>query len=283
MTDKPENLTKADTPSAVTDNPWRQLREHTDARIGLGRAGGSLPTAPHLAFQLAHARARDAVHLPLDTEQMMGALESRFEQVVRLHSRAGDRGEYLRRPDLGRQLDDDSLEQLSAMNVEQCDVSIAVVDGLSARAIHEHAAPLLDQLIPAFDERGWSVGPVALVEQGRVAIGDPIGEALGARMGLVLIGERPGLSSPDSLGVYFTWGPRAGRRDSERNCISNIRPRGQSFESAATLIVYLLDEASRREVSGVELKDDSEVASELGDGSEGNFLLPKMPGEPWSN
>ncbi|MFC0338708.1 Ethanolamine ammonia-lyase light chain [Kushneria avicenniae] len=272
MTDHPAGKDASDT---VTDNPWRQLSEHTDARIGLGRAGGSLPTAPHLAFQLAHAQARDAVHLPLDTEQMMDALNARFDQVVRLHSRAGDRGEYLRRPDLGRQLDEKSLEQLSAMNVEQCDLSIAVVDGLSARAIHEHAATLLDHLIPGVESRGWSVGPVALVEQGRVAIGDPIGEVLGAHMGLVLIGERPGLSSPDSLGVYFTWQPQNGRRDSERNCISNIRPRGQSFESAAKLILYLLDEASRREVSGVELKDDSVVDSELGDGSQGNFLLPR--------
>lgn len=265
------------TPRTVIANPWQSLREHTDARIGLGRAGGSLPTAPHLAFQLAHAQARDAVHLALDTEQMMAELESRFDSVVRLHSRAADRSEYLRRPDLGRQLSDESLEQLTAMNVGQCDLSITVVDGLSARAVHEHAATLLDHLNPAFEARGWSVGPVALIEQGRVAIGDPIGAAIGARMGLVLIGERPGLSSPDSLGVYFTWGPREGRRDSERNCISNIRPRGQSFDAAATLTLYLLDEASRRELSGVELKDDSVVDSELSDGRAGNFLLPKTP------
>ncbi|MFC0268514.1 ethanolamine ammonia-lyase subunit EutC [Kushneria aurantia] len=257
----------------VIDNPWRTLSRHTDARIGLGRAGGSLPTAPHLEFQLAHARARDAVHLPLDSETMMATLNERFSQVVRLQSRAQDRGEYLRRPDLGRLLSDDSREQLAAMQVEQCDLSISVVDGLSARAIHEHAATLLDRLLPPIRERGWHIGPLALVEQGRVAIGDPIGEALGARMGVVLIGERPGLSSPDSLGVYFTWQPRSGRRDSERNCVSNIRPRGQSFEAATTLILYLLDEASRRELSGVELKDDSEVASQLGDGR-GNFLLP---------
>lgn len=274
MTDKSQPP-EAGTPRTVITNPWQQLREHTDARIGLGRAGGSLPTAPHLAFQLAHAQARDAVHLALDTEQMMAELESRFDSVVRLHSQAGDRSEYLRRPDLGRQLSDESVEQLTTMNVEQCDLSITVVDGLSARAVHEHAATLLDHLIPAFEARDWSVGPVALIEQGRVAIGDPVGQALGARMGLVLIGERPGLSSPDSLGVYFTWGPKQGRRDSERNCISNIRPRGQSFDAAATLILYLLDEASRRELSGVELKDDSIVDSELGDGSAGNFLLPR--------
>ncbi|RKD86770.1 ethanolamine ammonia-lyase subunit EutC [Kushneria marisflavi] len=275
MTEPSDTSMTSDTGSTVTPNPWQQLSEHTDARIGLGRAGGSLPTAPHLAFQLAHAQARDAVHLPLDTEEMMSTLESRFESVVRLHSQASDRSEYLRHPDLGRQLSDESLEQLSAMNIEQCDLSITVVDGLSARAIHEHAAMLLDHLIPAFESRGWSVGPVALVEQGRVAIGDPMGEALGARMGLVLIGERPGLSSPDSLGVYFTWKPQSGRRDSERNCISNIRPRGQSFEAASRLVLYLLDEASRRELSGVELKDDSVVDSELGDGSQGNFLLPR--------
>lgn len=274
MTDKSQPP-EAGTPRTVITNPWQQLREHTDARIGLGRAGGSLPTAPHLAFQLAHAQARDAVHLALDTEQMMAELESSFDSVVRLHSQAGDRSEYLRRPDLGRQLSDESVEQLTTMNVEQCDLSITVVDGLSARAVHEHAATLLDHLIPAFEARDWSVGPVALIEQGRVAIGDPVGQALGARMGLVLIGERPGLSSPDSLGVYFTWGPKQGRRDSERNCISNIRPRGQSFDAAATLILYLLDEASRRELSGVELKDDSIVDSELGDGSAGNFLLPR--------
>lgn len=274
MTDKSQPP-EAGTPRTVITNPWQQLREHTDARIGLGRAGGSLPTAPHLAFQLAHAQARDAVHLALDTEQMMAELESRFFSVVRLHSQAGDRSEYLRRPDLGRQLSDESVEQLTAMNVEQCDLSITVVDGLSARAVHEHATTLLDHLIPAFESRGWSVGPVALIEQGRVAIGDPVGQALGARMGLVLIGERPGLSSPDSLGVYFTWGPRDGRRDSERNCISNIRPRGQSFDAAAKLVLYLLDEASRRELSGVELKDDSVVDSELGDGNQGNFLLPR--------
>lgn len=259
-------------PGAI-DNPWQRLSRYTDARIGLGRAGSSLPTARHLDFQLAHARARDAVHLPLDSETMMAALGERFPETLRLSSQARDRGEYLRRPDLGRLLSDESKAQLAAMSVEACDLSIVVADGLSARAIHEHATALLDRLIDPVRERGWHIGPVALVEQARVAVGDPIGEALGARMGLVLIGERPGLSSPDSLGIYFTWRPHSGRRDSERNCISNIRPRGQSFEAATKLLFYLLDEACRREVSGVELKDDSEVDSELGDGR-GNFLLP---------
>ncbi|WP_106477000.1 ethanolamine ammonia-lyase subunit EutC [Phytohalomonas tamaricis] len=260
--------------ASVIDNPWRKLRAYTDARIGLGRAGGSLPTAPHLAFQLAHAQARDAVHLPLDTERMVKQLAMRFKRVVRLHSAAAERSEYLRRPDLGRRLDDVSLKQLESFAQQGCDVSIVVADGLSARAIHENAAPFLDHLLPMIERENWSLGPCALVEQARVAIGDPIGEALGARLGIVLIGERPGLSSPDSLGVYFTYAPRIGHRDSERNCISNVRPAGQSFESAARLLIYLLREADVRGVSGVQLKDDTVATSELGDGRQGNFLLP---------
>ena len=262
----------ADSPTVVA-NPWRRLREHTDARIGLGRAGDSLPTAAQLEFQLAHAQARDAVHLALDTERVMGELGERFDLPVRLHSAARDRDEYLRRPDLGRVLDDDSRERLAELDCERCDVSLCIVDGLSARAIHENAMPFVDALLPVLAEADLELGPVALVEQGRVAVGDPIGEALGARMSVVLIGERPGLSSPDSLGVYFTWAPQSGRRDSERNCISNIRPRGQSFAAAARLLGYLMNEALRIETSGVALKDDSEVDSELGDGQQGNFLL----------
>ncbi|RKR06275.1 ethanolamine ammonia-lyase light chain [Kushneria sinocarnis] len=258
----------------VISNPWQVLREHTEARIGLGRAGSSLPTDAHLQFQLAHAQARDAVHLPLDTERMVDQLATCCDSVMRLHSAAADRNEYLRRPDLGRQLDEPSREALQAMNVAQCDLSIVVADGLSARAIHENSVPLLQALLPMIEQQGWQIGPVALVEQARVAIGDPIGEALGGRMSIVLIGERPGLSSPDSLGIYFTWGPRPGRRDSERNCLSNIRPNGQSFQAASELLMYLLKEADKRQLSGVSLKDDSVVDSSLGDGRQGNFLLP---------
>ncbi|QJQ94315.1 MULTISPECIES: ethanolamine ammonia-lyase subunit EutC [Halomonadaceae] len=264
-------------PASVTDNPWRRLREYTDARIGLGRAGGSLPTAAQLEFQLAHAQARDAVHLALDTERMVTKLSEHFDLVLRLHSAAHERSEYLRRPDLGRRLDEASARQLSELNTPPCDVALCVVDGLSSRAIHENALPFLDALLPLIEEEGWLTGPLALVEQGRVAIGDPIGEALNARMGVVLIGERPGLSSPDSLGIYFTWAPCTGRRDSERNCISNVRPRGQSYDAAARLLVYLMREASTLGVSGVALKDNSEAESQLGGGGgiQGNFLLPR--------
>ena len=262
-----------DSAAAVT-NPWQRLRDLTDARIGLGRAGGSLPTAAQLAFQLDHARARDAVHMALDTERLMPELDARFPLALRLHSQAADRDEYLRRPDLGRQLSEQAKQELAKLSFESCDVSICIVDGLSARAIHEQAIPFLNAALPEIERLGLSPGPVALVEQGRVAIGDPIGEALGARMSVVLIGERPGLSSPDSLGIYFTWAPRSGRRDSERNCISNIRPRGLSYANAAKLLAYLMREAQVLGASGVALKDDSEVDSRLGDGRQGNFLLP---------
>ncbi|GHB12051.1 ethanolamine ammonia-lyase subunit EutC [Salinicola rhizosphaerae] len=267
-------MTQRDDDSVVVANPWQRLRELTDARIGLGRSGGSLTTRAQLAFQLDHARARDAVHMALDTERMMPELDERFPLALRLHSRAADRDEYLRRPDLGRQLSETAAAEIGALNADACDVSICIVDGLSARAIHEQAIPFLEALAPEIESLGLTLGPVALVEQGRVAIGDPIGEALGARMSVVMIGERPGLSSPDSLGLYFTWAPRTGRRDSERNCISNVRPRGLSYRNAAKLLAYLMREAQVLGASGVALKDDSEVDSRLGDGRQGNFLLP---------
>lgn len=272
--DEGKKESHAVTDHSVTPNGWRQLRQYTDARIGLGRAGTSLPTREMLSFQLDHAQARDAVHLPLDTEQLMAALATRFPLALRLHSAVHDRGEYLRRPDLGRQLDSDSLATLHSLTAQPWDISISIVDGLSSRAIHEQALPFLDVLLPRLEAMNLSIGPVALVEQGRVAIGDPIGEALHARMSVVLIGERPGLSSPDSMGIYYTWGAHTGSMDSERNCISNVRPKGQSYEAAAKLLEYLIREALVLKASGVVLKDDSETTSELGDGHAGNFLLP---------
>lgn len=261
-------------PDTVVINPWNSLRRYTDARIGLGRSGGSLPTQQLLAFQLDHAQARDAVDLPLDTQTLMAGLHERVPLVVRLHSQANDRSEYLRRPDLGRCLDQESAQQLADLDCAGCEVSLCLVDGLSARAIHEQALPFLDVMLPRLAELGLNVGPVALVEQGRVAVGDPVGEALNASMSIVLIGERPGLSSPDSMGIYFTWQPHAGVMDSARNCISNVRPRGQGFQAAAGLLTYLIRGAQEIQASGVALKDDSDVASELGDGHSGNFLLP---------
>lgn len=262
-------------PPPVTANPWTALRRHTDARIALGRAGVSLPTAAHLAFQLDHARARDAVHLPLERSALHAALaQASGLEVLDLHSAAADRLEYLQRPDLGRRLDDAARAQLAARPTAATgfDAVFVVADGLSARAVHEHAAALLRALLPRLDD--WTLGPLALVEQGRVAIGDEIGAALAARLVVVLIGERPGLSSPDSLGLYLTWSPRPGRSDAERNCISNVRPAGLPYPAAAHRLAHLMNEARRRASSGVGLKDDSEIAVLPGGAGPGrNFLL----------
>jgi ethanolamine ammonia-lyase small subunit len=226
----------------LIENPWAAFRELTAARIALGRCGHSLPTRELLAFQVAHARARDAVHQGLDA-QLLAA-----RQTIRLKSAARDRGIYLRRPDLGRQLDPESATQLSR---GEWDVVIAVVDGLSAIAVNRHAEPVLDALEPLL--KALRIAPVCIVEHGRVAIGDEIGERIGAALTLVLIGERPGLSSPDSLGAYLTWAPRVGRVDAERNCISNIRGGGLEPALAAYRIAVLIRAARDRRLTGVEL------------------------------
>ncbi|GIZ12903.1 ethanolamine ammonia-lyase subunit EutC [Pseudomonas sp. NCCP-436] len=247
----------------VTSNPWERLRQFTNARIALGRAGSSLPTRPWLDFQLAHAQARDAVHLPLDAPALSRALRQRFKTVLSLHSAATDRQTYLRRPDLGRVLDEASTQQLQALGGEPCDLAFVIADGLSAMAVQQHAVPFIDALLPQLQSAGLTIGPASIVLQGRVAVGDPVGELLRARLVLVLIGERPGLSSPDSLGLYLTYAPRSGRHDAERNCISNIRPAGQPVDEAAARAAYLLREALRRGLSGVALKDETQT-HELG-------------------
>lgn len=241
---------------SVTHNPWQALRQFTDARIALGRVGSSMPTRPWLDFQLAHAQARDAVHLPLDTQRLGQDLASRFRGVLQLHSAAVERSTYLNRPDLGRQLDEASVQQLLAYPAQPCDIAIVVADGLSALAVQQNAVPFLDALLPLLRSAGLSVGPVSLVQQGRVAAGDQVGELLNARLLIVLIGERPGLSSPDSMGLYLTYAPKRGCHDAQRNCISNIRPAGQVPEEAAQRAFYLIREALRRGLSGVNLKDE---------------------------
>lgn len=265
--------------SSVVDNPWRALRRHTPARIGLGRTGVSLPTAAQLDFQLAHAQARDAVHRPLDVAALRGEIEALGLQTLALHSAAGSRAAYLQRPDLGRQLDAPSREQLAqlrdqrqAQGAAAPDIAIVVADGLSALAVQRHAAPLIAALRAQPQAARWTLAPVAVVEQGRVAVGDGIGEMLDARIVVVLIGERPGLSSPDSLGVYLTWAPRIGRHDAQRNCISNVRPEGLAFADAASRLAYLLDEALRRGLTGVGLKDES-AAPGRALAEPANFLL----------
>jgi ethanolamine ammonia-lyase small subunit len=221
----------------VIEDAWTGLRELTVARIALGRAGHSVPTRELLAFQLAHAKARDAVHDSLDLTVFAPL------QPIHLKSAAPDRATYLRRPDLGRRLAPSMIER------GDWDAAIVIADGLSAAAVHRNALTVSRALLQELE--GWRIAPVCVVEQGRVAIGDEIGERLGAAMVAVLIGERPGLSSPDSLGMYFTWAPRVGRTDAERNCISNIRAEGLKPELAAKRAAALMRAAREQRITGV--------------------------------
>jgi ethanolamine ammonia-lyase small subunit len=235
------------------------LRSYTPARIGLQRTGVSLATRPLLDFQLAHARARDAVHAAIDVRMLCDELRRCGLAALSLESQAKDRLTYLRRPDLGRALSADSAALLTPGDY---DVVFVVADGLSALAVERHAVQLLRAVLPLIAD--WRLAPVCVVEQGRVAIGDAIGEALGARLAVVLIGERPGLSSPDSLGVYITWEPRRGRKDAERNCISNIRDEGLGYAQAAARLQHYMKESSRLQLTGLGLKDPAgEVAGLL--------------------
>ncbi|MGO4378746.1 ethanolamine ammonia-lyase subunit EutC [Pseudoduganella sp. RAF53_2] len=276
-------------------NPWSALRQFTAARVALGRHGPSLPTAPQLAFQLAHAMARDAVHTPLDVEPLRVAVtqalrlapgnaagdstdsapdDAAAARCLLLHSAAATREVYLQRPDLGRQLGESSRAELAALPraVNGADVAFVVADGLSALAVQQHAAPLLAQLIPRLLADGFTLAPLTIVQQARVAIGDEIGELLGAKAVVVLIGERPGLSSPDSMGLYMTWAPRRGLTDEARNCISNVRPEGLCYETAAYRLHYLLDQARKRGLSGIQLKDET-VAADAALPAQRTFLL----------
>ena len=241
-------------------DPWLRLGELTQARIALGRAGSGLPTRALLAFSLAHAQARDAVHAELDTEATEKSLKALGFATLSVHSAAPDRATYLGRPDLGRRLSEDSQRRFADIRPDPFDLALVVADGLSAAAIHAHAADLLAAMKPWIDRGGWRVAPVVIASQARVALGDEVGQALGARAVAVLIGERPGLSSPDSLGVYLTFDPRAGRVDAERNCISNIRAEGLSYDEAAFKLAWLIGEAFRLRLTGVALKDESDVA-----------------------
>jgi ethanolamine ammonia-lyase small subunit len=232
-------------------DPWALLRQATRARIGLGRAGDAVPTQALLEFQLAHAQARDAVHAPLDLDALEQALAPR--PIPRLQSAAPDRTTYLRRPDLGRRLTSESRERLRGLaKAASPDLVFVVADGLSARAVMRHAAGVLSACFERLPEQADA--PVVVVEQARVAIGDQIGEILGAKLCLVLIGERPGLSVADSLGLYLTWAPRPGVQDSARNCISNIHADGLSPAQAADQVAWLIREATRRGLTGIDLK-----------------------------
>jgi ethanolamine ammonia-lyase small subunit len=298
----------APAPAGVTENPWQSLRRFTAARIALGRSGVSQPTDSQLAFQLAHAQARDAVHLALDhkalanklreackpTRAPTGAMaaaapadaaavapadgQPRALACLSLHSAAENRHVYLQRPDLGRRLDEASRQALAALRPDGApsppyDLAFVIADGLSALAIEQNAAPFLRALMARLSAEQWSIAPLTIVQQGRVAIGDEIAHLLNARAVVVLIGERPGLSSPDSMGLYLTWAPQPGLTDAARNCISNVRPAGLPCEAAAFKLHYLLAESRRRQLSGVALKDETEDESAALDAPQRNFLL----------
>jgi ethanolamine ammonia-lyase small subunit len=248
------------TPEPMTpDNDiWTGLRRLTAARIGLRRAGASLATREMLDFQLAHARARDAVHAPLDETKLAEDLRALGVPVISVASAAADRQTYLMRPDLGRRLAAGADAELAAHRGDY-GVVFVVADGLSARAVQLHALPVLSRAISALRAEGWTIAPLVIVRHGRVAVGDVIATALAAKCVAVLIGERPGLSAPDSMGAYLTWQPQAGTSDAERNCISNIRPEGIDYDAAAFKLVHLLRAMRARGLSGVTLKDDSDL------------------------
>ncbi len=237
---------------------WNMLREFTDARIALGRSGASLPTHEVLRFGLAHAQARDAVHQPFDSETLARQLQALGLQTLEAHSAAADRHIYLNRPDLGRMLSEESRSALTAARVPAHDLLLVVGDGLSSHAVHRQSVGLIKALLPYMETLGISLAPVVLAHQSRVALGDDIGETLNSKAVAILIGERPGLSSPDSLGVYLTWRPERKRLESDRNCISNIRPDGLNYEAAAFKLAWLLEQAFLRRLTGVRLKDESD-------------------------
>lgn len=246
-------------PILPDDDPWMALRRYTHARIALGRAGNGLPTRAQLAFELAHAQARDAVHAPLDAQSLEAALHDAGFATLQVHSAASDRADYLRRPDLGRRLDAysaASLDEHARQQDGRPDLLFVVADGLSSHAVARHALPVLTRVRAQLPE--LRLGPVVIAQQARVALGDDIGERLQARLVAVMLGERPGLSSPDSLGIYITHAPRRGCNDAQRNCISNVRPQGLAYESAAFKLGYLVSRALALGLTGVALKDDSD-------------------------
>jgi ethanolamine ammonia-lyase small subunit len=230
-----------------------RLRAHTSARVGLRRAGTSLATSELLDLAQCLAEARDAVHAELSVVSLRAQLAERGLQILSARSAARDRAEYLRRPDLGRRLSPASRTLLEEVETESGGLVIVLADGLSAIAVERHAVPVLDALLPLLER--WRIGPVIIAEQARVAIGDEIGETLQAESTLLLIGERPGLSSPDSLGAYITWAPKVGRSDAERNCVSNIRAEGLSYSLAAGKIAGYLTQARKLQLTGVALKE----------------------------
>ena len=236
-------------------DPLQLLRAFTPARIGLGRTGSGIPLKAFQEFKLAHAHARDAVYSELHVEELGVALQQFNLPVLHLHSAAAYREQYLQRPDLGRKLDEASAEEIKNYH-SPCDVAIIIADGLSATAVNNNTIPLLQLLVPMLSEVKLQLSPITLVKQGRVAIADEIGYKLGAKLSMILIGERPGLSAADSVGAYITYAPKPGLTDESRNCVSNIRPQGLNSAAATKKIAYLIKEAIERKLSGITLKDN---------------------------
>jgi ethanolamine ammonia-lyase small subunit len=240
-------------------NNWETLKQYTAARIALGRAGAGLPTDEYLQFKLSHAQAKDAVWQPFDRMLIAEALRQEEVNTLFVESSAGSRQEYLTRPDLGRKLSARSAEALSQAALPPADLLIVVADGLSSIAMHTHAVPFIRSFLPYVADLGKTLYPVVIAERSRVALGDEIGHILGAQLIVMLIGERPGLSSPDSMGIYLTWKPAgANCPDSERNCISNVRPQGLTYDKAAFKLAWLAEQAFAMNRTGISLKDMSD-------------------------
>jgi ethanolamine ammonia-lyase small subunit len=241
----------------MTDS-WLALRRFSQARIALGRAGHAVPTPVQLDFQMAHAQARDAVHFSWNMDAFAAQVRNLGENILVLDTPVGSRSEYLRRPDQGRVLTEESRLRLRSLEAAHSDVALIVTNGLSSTAVERHGIPLLQAIVEGCRSRQISISPVCLVANGRVALSDDIGSLLASRVAVIIVGERPGLSSADSLGIYLTYAPQPGNCDAQRNCISNIRPPdGMGYEAAAAKLLYLTGEAIRRGISGVALKDDS--------------------------
>jgi ethanolamine ammonia-lyase small subunit len=263
--------------SVLTPDPWQHLQRLTPARIALGRAGGSLPSKEVLRFAMDHALARDAVWTELDVPALERDLQPLGLPIVAAASQATDRATYLKRPDLGRRLDESSVQGIAESIPPNTtfDVSLTIADGLSALAAQRQSPPLLAALVPLLRNAGLSLAPLVIVRQGRVAIQDEVGSAVRARCSVVLIGERPGLGTPDSLGAYLVFNPKPGNTDANRNCVSNIRPAGLPPKAAADTLHYLITQSLAKQLSGVQLKDDRMLMRSSAPGA-----LTGVPSEP---
>lgn len=240
--------------SVVTPDGWDYLKEYTSARVAIGRSGGSLPTAEWLNFKLSHARARDTVHLEFDPFHLASSIQAIGCETLVIKTRATDRSSYLQRPDLGRRLSEEA-KSILARHSADIDLVIIASDGLSSMAVDRQIIPLFEDLLPKLRRQQWKLAPIIVAPFARVALEDEIGFLLNAKIALILLGERPGLGSPDSLGAYLVFGPKVGNTDAQRNCVSNIRPQGLGFSEAADTLCYLIGQAQLRKLSGVLLKD----------------------------